>query len=183
MHRIFIEVLESNEPMRRLCERVGFHVEGLYRDGYCDEAGTFHNLVPYGLVRGDSDSIDAAASRGSVTRLDHVQIALPPGGEARARAFYIEMLGFREEPKPLHLADRGGVWFRSGAAFVHLGVDRDFRPATKAHPAFRCSDYDGLIERLRSNDIPVAADEVLFEGKRHGYLPDPFGNRIELIED
>jgi catechol 2,3-dioxygenase-like lactoylglutathione lyase family enzyme len=182
VHRIFLEVLESNAPMRRLCERAGFRLEGIYRDGYCDESGAFHRLIPYGMLRDDVAPLDAASSKPSIVGIDHVQIAMPAGGEALARDFYAGAVGFREEPKPVHLANRGGVWFRSGDAAVHLGIDRDFRAAAKAHPAFRCSGYDELVARLQTLDIPVVSDERAFEGKRHCYLTDPFGNRIELIE-
>ncbi len=44
-------------------------------------------------------------------------------------------LGIPEVPKPPELAKRGGCWFERGALKVHLGVERDFRAARKAHPA------------------------------------------------
>jgi catechol 2,3-dioxygenase-like lactoylglutathione lyase family enzyme len=73
----------------------------------------------------------------SVLGLDHVQVAMPPGGEERARAFYAGVLGMVEVPKPPVLAVYGGLWFVAGAAEVHLGVEDGFRAAKKAHPAFR----------------------------------------------
>jgi catechol 2,3-dioxygenase-like lactoylglutathione lyase family enzyme len=88
-----------------------------------------------------------------------------------------------EVPKPAELLTRGGVWFRSGTVVVHLGVDRDFRPAGKAHPAFRCSDYDALLKRLKESGVPVEADQHLVNGREHCYVADPFGNRIELIRE
>jgi catechol 2,3-dioxygenase-like lactoylglutathione lyase family enzyme len=87
-----------------------------------------------------------------------------------------------EVPKPPELLSRGGVWFQSGSVFLHLGVDEDFRPARKAHVALRCSDYDGLLGRLQTQAVPVTTDERRVEGRRHCYVADPFGNRIELIE-
>lgn len=106
---------------------------------------------------------------------------MPPAEEERARAFYGGILGLEEIPKPPELAKQGGLWFRSGEAVIHLGAASDFRPATKAHPAFRCADYDGLVERLRVHGVEVFPGEHLFEGKVHSYISDPFGNRIELI--
>ncbi len=88
-----------------------------------------------------------------------------------------------EVPKPRELGRRGGVWLRSGDVFIHLGCDRDFRAATKAHPALRCADYETLVRRLESRGIAVLTDERLVEGKPHCYIADPFGNRIELIKD
>lgn len=108
---------------------------------------------------------------------------MPAGGEDRARAFYAGALGLTETPKPSHLAQRGGVWFRSGGVVVHLGVDPDFHAATKAHPAFRCVDYEALLERLEAHGVAVMPDEHPFDGNPHCYVADPFGNRIELISD
>jgi catechol 2,3-dioxygenase-like lactoylglutathione lyase family enzyme len=111
---------------------------------------------------------------------DHVQLAMPAGEEERARAFYLGVLGMTELEKPDDLKKRGGAWFASGALQLHLGVEADFRPALKAHPALRCADFDALTERLRANAVEVRI-EAFEDGLRHGYVADPFGNRIELI--
>jgi len=107
---------------------------------------------------------------------------MPRGKEDEARSFYVDVLGLTEQPKPPELIGRGGVWLRSGDVSVHLGVDDDFRAATKAHPAFRCAGYDALLQRVRSHGGRVDEDGSLFNGKQHCYIADPFGNRIELIE-
>jgi aminoglycoside 6'-N-acetyltransferase I len=125
---------------------------------------------------------------GSVTppfvRIDHVQLAIPPGEEERARAFYVGILGLEEVPKPPELAKRGGAWFQSGdKVAVHVGIDPKFHPAMKAHVAFRCADYDGSLERLRSRGVPIVPDERRFDGRAHCYIADPFGNRIELVAE
>jgi|SRR5882724_4805069 len=114
------------------------------------------------------------------TAIDHVQLAMPSGGESAARQFYCELLGMVEIPKPTELAKRGGCWFESGPVQVHLGVEKDFRPARKAHPALRCHDYAAFVARLFSAgiDITEAAD---IPGVRRCHIHDPFGNRIELI--
>lgn len=114
--------------------------------------------------------------------IDHVQLAMPPGREDQARAFYSGILGLREAAKPSQLASRGGVWFQDGSVAVHLGVDQAFRPATRAHPAFRCNDLEVLRERLIVHGVEVMADEPV-EGRAHFYVADPFGNRLEFIED
>ena len=44
---------------------------------------------------------------------DHVQLGMPEGSEADARAFYVEACGMTELPKPEELAKRGGAWFGS----------------------------------------------------------------------
>ena len=113
--------------------------------------------------------------------LDHLQLAIPPGGEPACRAFYVGVLGFREAPKPAPLAARGGLWLVSGDLRLHLGVEDDFRPAAKAHPAFRRPDLDAVADKLRTAGCPVTPDATL-TGVRRLYTTDPCGNRIELVE-
>jgi catechol 2,3-dioxygenase-like lactoylglutathione lyase family enzyme len=116
-----------------------------------------------------------------VERLDHVLLAMPTGGEGAARAFYADLLGIPEVQKPENLAKRGGCWFERGALKLHLGVERDFRPARKAHPAFIVSDLPALIARLAERGYRVVEDEPL-SGYERRFVDDPFGNRIELME-
>jgi len=113
--------------------------------------------------------------------LDHVQLAMPSGQEALAREFYSGLLGLTELPKPAHLAIRGGVWFEGGTLRVHLGVEADFRPARKAHPALLVQQLEALTQHLQRVGIAVVTDEPL-EGYNRIYVSDPFGNRIELLE-
>jgi catechol 2,3-dioxygenase-like lactoylglutathione lyase family enzyme len=116
-----------------------------------------------------------------VLALDHVQLAMPAGGEARARDFYVGALGLAEEVKPPHLAARGGCWFSGGSLRLHLGVEADFRPARKAHPASRVRGVGALRARLEAGGWTVRDDEPL-EGRERFYVDDPFGNRIEMLE-
>jgi catechol 2,3-dioxygenase-like lactoylglutathione lyase family enzyme len=116
-----------------------------------------------------------------VVGIDHVQLAMPAGREAEAVAFYEGLLGIARVPKPPHLAARGGCWFEDGAVKVHLGVDPEFRPATKAHPALLVDDVRALAAALSAAGCRVVDDEPL-EGYDRVYVDDPFGNRIELLE-
>jgi catechol 2,3-dioxygenase-like lactoylglutathione lyase family enzyme len=116
-----------------------------------------------------------------VKRIDHVQLAMPAGGEERARAFYGHALGIEEVPKPANLARRGGCWFERGDLKIHLGVEADFRPARKAHPALLVEDLPRLQKKLEELRYAVQGDEPL-EGYHRIYVDDPFGNRIELME-
>ena len=116
-----------------------------------------------------------------IVRVDHVQLAMPPGGEALARAFFSDLLGIPEVPKPPELAKRGGCWFERDGLKIHLGVEKDFHPARKAHPALEVRDLPRLIERLKERGHVVKEDEPL-EGYHRVYVDDPFGNRIELLE-
>jgi len=113
--------------------------------------------------------------------LHHVQLAIPAGGEDRARAFYGNLLGLDELAKPPELAARGGVWFRGGALEIHLGVEEPFAPARKAHPGIQVDDLDGLQERLASAGIEVRPDGLL-PGHRRFYVDDCFGNRLEFLQ-
>lgn len=116
-----------------------------------------------------------------IEALNHVQLAMPLGEEAAARQFYAELLGIPEVDKPPHLAKSGGCWFERGSLKVHLGVEKDFRPARKAHVAFAVTDLVGLIQRLSDAGFEVLEDESLV-GYNRSYVADPFGNRIELME-
>jgi hypothetical protein len=114
--------------------------------------------------------------------IDHVQLAMPAGldAEARAQAFFEGLLGLPRVPKPPELAARGGCWFERGPVKVHLGVEVDFRPARKAHPALVVSDLDGLCRVLERSGHPTRRTEDV-PGKPQWYVDDPFGNRIELL--
>jgi catechol 2,3-dioxygenase-like lactoylglutathione lyase family enzyme len=113
-----------------------------------------------------------------IVGIDHVQLAMPPGAEDTARAFYVGRLGLVELPKPEPLRARGGCWFVAGSTQLHLGVEADFRPARKAHPALVVSELErfvseGALDARWDDDLP---------GRLHCYIDDPFGNRIELID-
>jgi catechol 2,3-dioxygenase-like lactoylglutathione lyase family enzyme len=114
--------------------------------------------------------------------LDHVQIAAPSGCEAQARHFYGELLGLAELEKPAPLESRGGVWFALGDAQLHIGVETQFRPARKAHPALRvdAATLDELAHRLGDNGAPVRWDDELPHVRRF-FTDDPWGNRLELL--
>ncbi len=116
-----------------------------------------------------------------VLGIDHVQLAMPAGREAEARRFYAGVLGIPERTKPANLAARGGCWFERGALKLHLGVEPDFRPARKAHPALLVEDLTGLRARLEAAGHATREDEPL-EGYRRFYADDPFGNRLEFLQ-
>ena len=115
-----------------------------------------------------------------VIGLDHVQLAIPAGGEDEARAFFAGLLGMREVAKPDTLSP-SGCWFEGGGANLHIGVDPDFVPARKAHPAFLVDDLERLRERLRAAGIATRDDKPV-EGYARFFAFDPFGNRIEFMQ-
>ena len=113
--------------------------------------------------------------------LHHVQLAMPRGQEAAARAFFAEVLGIQEVPKPAALAGRGGAWFEAGDVRIHVGADDVFRPARKAHPALVVDDLEGLLARCHAAGVPFTRGEDL-TGFVRAHLEDPFGNRIEVMQ-
>ncbi len=112
--------------------------------------------------------------------IDHVQLAIPVGGEDIARGFYGNLLGLAEAPKPAEMAKRGGCWFEHGAMKVHLGVEDPFRPARKAHVAFLVSNVAELAARARAAGLEVKEDTDL-PGHERVFIYDPFGNRLEFL--
>jgi catechol 2,3-dioxygenase-like lactoylglutathione lyase family enzyme len=114
-----------------------------------------------------------------VTGIDHVQIAAPAGCEPAARAFYGDLLGMEELPKPEPIRARGGVWFRAGAQELHVGVEEPFAPARKAHPGLVVDDLDELAGRLRAAGFDPQPDDSI-AGVARLFVNDPFGNRIEV---
>lgn len=117
----------------------------------------------------------------SVLGIDHVQLAMPAGQEELARRFYGEALGLPEKPKPPDMAGRGGCWFESDSVKIHLGVDKNFHAATKAHPGLLVSGLRLILERCRAQGCQ-GIDETSLPGYQRAFVNDPFGNRIELIE-
>ena len=117
-----------------------------------------------------------------ILSIDHVQIAMPAGEEDKARSFYIDQLGFTEIAKPPDLAKRGGAWFQAGSVQLHLGVETEFRPARKAHPAFVVDDLDALISNVENAGYETDTSQPPLDGYKRAHVFDPFGNRIELME-
>lgn len=118
-----------------------------------------------------------------VIALDHVQVAAPrmPDTEEQARAFYGGLLGLSELEKPDILKPKGGVWFSLGNGDLHIGIEPQFTPARKAHPALLVNDLSALRARLETAGIPTSGAEPI-PGVNRFYVHDPFGNRIELLE-
>jgi len=117
----------------------------------------------------------------TILGLDHVQVAIPPDSDEVARAFYAGVLGLVEIPKPEPLRATGALWLRVGSAELHLGIQPDFHPARKAHPAIRVADVDTMAARCSAAGYAVDWDDR-YPGVRRFYVHDPFGNRIEILQ-
>jgi catechol 2,3-dioxygenase-like lactoylglutathione lyase family enzyme len=116
-----------------------------------------------------------------ITAVDHILLAAPPGSEDRLRAYYADVLGMTEIPKPPALAVRGGCWFGAGDVILHLGVERGFRAPKKARPGLRVRGIDAYAARLAGRGAVVTWDDGL-PGYRRFYSEDPVGNRLEFLE-
>ena len=114
--------------------------------------------------------------------LDHIQLAMPQGEEDAARAFWCGIIGLAEIEKPEALKPRDGLWLQLAGADLHLGVEAGFTPAKKAHPGFRTAGIDRLAEQLNAAGHPVTWDAAI-AGRRRFFTEDPFGNRLEFLED
>ena len=112
--------------------------------------------------------------------IDHVQIAIPVGGEAQARPFYGDLLGLTEVPKPAEMAKRGGCWFE-GAVKVHLGVEQDFRANVKAHVAFVVDDVAVIAACAAAAGYETKSNDEI-DGVERVFIYDPFGNRLEFLK-
>lgn len=114
-----------------------------------------------------------------IVGIDHVQVTGPPGSEPEVRAFYGEVLGLEELPRPTTLPDRYGCWFRAGAQELHVGFEEPFHRARKGHPSFLVDDLTALVERLQARGFPATPDDSI-PGVERVFASDPFGNRLEL---
>jgi catechol 2,3-dioxygenase-like lactoylglutathione lyase family enzyme len=113
--------------------------------------------------------------------IDHVQLAAPESCETEARKFYGDILGLHEISKPENLKARGGCWFQFGAQEIHIGVQSDFLPATKAHPGLLVEGLETYRNSLVEKGIQVKEDTPI-NGRSRFFVSDPFGNRIEFLE-
>ncbi len=117
-----------------------------------------------------------------IVRLDHVQLAMPAGREAEAEAFYSGLLGLTRVAQTRAAGRRGAVAGSPGRPVaVHLGVEEDFRPARKAHPALVVRDLPALEAAWRRPGWRCGRTPT--GPGRGAYVDDPFGNRIELIAE
>ena len=116
-----------------------------------------------------------------ILSIDHVQIVIPVASEDRARAFYSGILGFTEVAKPVEMAERKSIWFVAGGANLHLGIEPDFHPAKRAHPAFVVKDLAAILAACERAGLSTKPD-TSFNSFRRVHVFDPFGNRLELME-
>jgi catechol 2,3-dioxygenase-like lactoylglutathione lyase family enzyme len=139
-----------------------------------------HGLI-YPRILGAGPFESGSYSPGVIRRFHHILLAMPAGREAEAEAFYTGLLGIPRVVKPEHLGARGGCWFEAGEVRIHLGVEADFKPARKAHPALIVDDLAALKRTLEEAGVELVVDQPL-SGFERFYASDPFGNRLEFLQ-
>jgi catechol 2,3-dioxygenase-like lactoylglutathione lyase family enzyme len=118
-----------------------------------------------------------------ILKIHHAQITIPNGAEDKAREFYCRVLGLEELPKPEQLAGRGGLWLRVGDRQLHIGTeDNAGRESTKAHVAYQVADLDAWRSLLGEHRVEIK-DGIQIPRVRRFEFRDPFGNRIEFLEE
>jgi trans-aconitate 2-methyltransferase len=169
------------DALREPSQRSAFLDELGARLGEAYPRGAGGTVFPFRRIFVVAKRPGRTATKPSVTGVHHVQLAAPPGSEPSMREFYGGLLGMAEAPKPAALASRGGAWFRAPGIELHIGIEKDFVPATKAHPGILVRDLDAMVDRLRAAGHRIRPDDLL-PGYRRCYVDDPAGNRIELLE-
>ncbi len=114
-------------------------------------------------------------------RLNHIQICIPIGKENEARDFYCDILGLEEIKKPEFLKKNGGFWLRISDIELHIGAEPQIHPS-KRHPAFEVEHLSKIKQYLTTSGIKIKEDKSLPLYRRFS-LYDPFGNRIEFLEE
>jgi len=114
-----------------------------------------------------------------IAAIDHVQMTVPRALEAECLAFYRDVLGLPEIPKPEELRARGGAWFQVGAIQFHIGVDPEPSPKSKRHVCFLVTDLAAARADVVAKGVAIDSEGVA-EGLKRFFIFDPAGNRIEI---
>jgi len=115
--------------------------------------------------------------------LHHAQITIPKGKEEGGKRFYCNLLGLDEIKKPDSLKGRGGFWLQVGEREVHVGTEDGLdRFTTKAHLAYLVNDISYWKSVLEKSEIQVM-EGVPIPGFDRFEFRDPFGNRVEMIQE
>ena len=64
---------------------------------------------------------------------------------------------------------------------LHVGIEPDFHPAKRAHPALVVDGLDDIVAACERAGLPTRPD-TSFNNFRRVHVFDPFGNRLELME-
>jgi glyoxylase I family protein len=101
--------------------------------------------------------------------------------------FYSNVIGLTPGPRPPFRSS--GFWlYAQGVPVLHLTVapaseslpDVGDRHSAADHIAFRCSDLEGTLERLRRHAVAHSIDRVPLVNEVQIFLRDPSGVGVEL---
>ncbi len=121
----------------------------------------------------------------SIQGFNHYNLRAPRELMDELKAFYCEVLGFEEGPRPA-LGSFGYWLYAGGRCLLHLSearpgeARRTHVTTTFDHVAFTCTNRQGMEKRLKQHDIEFRRAEVPMLGITQLFLQDPAGNGIEL---
>jgi catechol 2,3-dioxygenase-like lactoylglutathione lyase family enzyme len=117
----------------------------------------------------------------TIEAIHHVNIRAPATDIAKLKQFYCEIVGLREGWRPPF--ESRGYWLYAGIhPVVHL-VESEGEAASQGcvdHVAFRCTDLDPVLTRLRSRGIEYQLSRVPSLGDQQVLFHDPLGMGVEL---
>src|SRR5437588_7687409 len=123
----------------------------------------------------------ADSERMAVRRLQHVSVPRPPGHEAhqRAVAFYQDLLGLKEIPKPSTFTEIDVTWFELGDTEIHVYAQSTDEPPPESGAHF-CLVVEDLFAARAQLEVSGYACTVPTEipGRPRFNTHDPFGNQI-----
>jgi catechol 2,3-dioxygenase-like lactoylglutathione lyase family enzyme len=114
--------------------------------------------------------------------LDHVNIAGSAPLIERCRAFYVDVLGLTQGPRPA-FRSRGFWLYASGSPIVHLTEKEHDAPGARAaldHFAFLCQGLEDTMARLTKHGIEFELDPARDTKPAQLFLQDPAGVSVEL---
>lgn len=117
-----------------------------------------------------------------ILRLQHAAITVPTGGLERARAFYTDVLGLTETPRPPEIQSHPGIWYTFGSTELHIQARDSVPPPGDRHPALVVDDIDAWRARCDEHNVRITDQPTIF-GRRRFDVYDPFDNRIELMTE
>ena len=122
-----------------------------------------------------------------ILSINHIQLVAEKDLVLKLRDFYCDVVGLIEGFRPTF--ERFGFWLYIGDKDVlHLITpkDGDARSSQKSsldHVAFKTSDYEGVLKKLKTLNIPFEEKPIPGMSAHQIFLRDPAGNRVELNFD
>jgi extradiol dioxygenase family protein len=122
-----------------------------------------------------------------ILSINHIQLVAEKDLVIQLRDFYCDVVGLTEGFRPAF--ERFGFWLYIGDKDVlHLitpkeGDGRSPQKSSFDHVAFKTADYQGVLKKLKSINIPFEEKPIPGMATHQIFLRDPTGNRVELNFD